>query len=307
MNKSMPLISVVMPVFNGEKYLAEAINSILSQTFTDFEFIIVNDGSTDNSENVILSYSDKRIKYLKQDNSGVGAALRYGCSFVRGKYIARMDADDISFPTRFATQLKYLESHPNVVLVSTAVYYIDEAGVQLGRSFPFTNPKVIKEVLKFSGSPICHPAVLMRAESYMRTEGYCDLQPLEDYYLWLQLSRIGLLINVPTPYLYYRVLNTSVSRSISPDQYHFLRSFLQDTVVMGLSADCFVDEFKAIYCGYEKKKYLFDKKKLIGIESVISTLLKTISLSESFVEKFICFVKNYIMFFKLFYLKKMLK
>jgi len=97
-----PLISVIMPVFNGEKYLSLAIESILEQTFTDFEFIIINDGSTDDSEKIILSYQDRRIRYIKnKENLNIGRTLNKGIDLAKGKYIARMDCDDISLPNRF--------------------------------------------------------------------------------------------------------------------------------------------------------------------------------------------------------------
>ena len=108
MNKQ-PAISVVMPVYNGRKYLREAIDSVLQQSFTDFEFIIVNDGSTDDSEEIILSYKDSRINYIKQKNTGVGGALRIGCNMAIGNYIARMDADDICLANRLFLEW-YLKS-----------------------------------------------------------------------------------------------------------------------------------------------------------------------------------------------------
>src|SRR5215212_8979259 len=104
-----PEISVILPVYNGEKFLGQAIESILGQSFPDFELIIVNDGSGDNSENIILSYTDKRVVYLKnQENSGLVSSLNRGVSVAKGKYIARMDADDISLPDRFKLQKDFL-------------------------------------------------------------------------------------------------------------------------------------------------------------------------------------------------------
>ena len=114
---SSPMISVVMPTFNGEKFIKEAIESILNQTFNDFEFIIVNDGSIDNTEKIIQSFSDKRIVYVKKEqNSGISDTLNLGISLAKGKYIARMDDDDISIPNRFERQLEVFASDLKIIV-----------------------------------------------------------------------------------------------------------------------------------------------------------------------------------------------
>src|SRR5687768_7077362 len=113
-------LSVVMPVFNGERFVASAIRSILDQTFRDFEFIIVDDGSTDQTSGIVRSYAgrDARIRVVRNDpNLGFGAALNIGCRLARGMFVARMDADDVSAPTRFAAQLDFLKNHPDVAAV----------------------------------------------------------------------------------------------------------------------------------------------------------------------------------------------
>ena len=115
-------ISVIMPVYNTkEEYLREAIESILNQTFSDFEFIIINDGSTNNVEDIILSYKDERIVYIKQENQGIVAALNNAWDKTCGEYIARMDSDDISMPDRFEKQIKFLEAKPEYSLVGGQV------------------------------------------------------------------------------------------------------------------------------------------------------------------------------------------
>lgn len=114
-SKKKPAISVLMPVYNSEKYLNEAIESILNQTFVDFEFIIINDASNDNSENIIESYQDSRIKYFKNEkNLGVAKTLNKGLKLAQGKYIARMDSDDISLPERLYKQFKFMEVYNDI-------------------------------------------------------------------------------------------------------------------------------------------------------------------------------------------------
>ena len=141
----MILISVVMPVYNGEKYLKDAIDSILNQTHTDFEFIIVNDGSTDNTANIIDSYVDSRIIHVRQENRGLPKALNVGASISKGEYIARMDADDISLPNRLKSQYLFFKSNSDISVLAGSFSYIDEKGKYLGRTFSVTFPFLIKK------------------------------------------------------------------------------------------------------------------------------------------------------------------
>ena len=126
----MPKVSVYMPVYNiKEEWLREAIESILNQTFSDFEFIIINDGSTNNAEEVILSYKDSRIRYYKQENQGYIAASNKGLELAQGEYIAKMDSDDISLPTRLEKQVEYLDNNPNIGLVGSGFQFFDKSDI----------------------------------------------------------------------------------------------------------------------------------------------------------------------------------
>src|SRR4051812_26679567 len=122
-----PTVSVLMAVYNGEQYLREAVNSILSQTFKDFEFIIIDDGSTDRSPELLASYAraDSRVKLISRPNKGLTKSLNEGLHAARGEFVARMDGDDISLPERFERQVSYLREHPEVVLVGSRVEFID--------------------------------------------------------------------------------------------------------------------------------------------------------------------------------------
>ena len=119
-----PLLSVVLCTYNDERYIAKTINSVLSQSLSDFEFIIWNDGSTDRTEEIIKSFADKRIKYYFHSNTGLGTALALACKEARGKYIARIDGDDLCLPYRFEKEIGFLDSHPDYVLVSSSVLYM---------------------------------------------------------------------------------------------------------------------------------------------------------------------------------------
>lgn len=304
MKPDNPFISVVMPVYNGEKYLRDAIDSVLNQSYTNFEFIIINDGSTDSSEDIILSYHDKRIRYHKQQNSGVGLSLTSGCSIADGKYIARMDSDDICYSERFSSQIEYLENHPDTVLVSSAVRYINDCGEDLGRSFPVTANFAIKRKLKY-GSPICHPCVMMRKDAYTLSEGYIDLEPLEDLYLWNRLSKLGKLHNLGSTLLKYRLLDGSVSRSISNEQYKLLIKLMNKVLIEDNQIDENIVDFKKTYIQYKivskslvsypgKYKSMFELDRKTKKEYYIYNLLRSLRIPESLIAFIICTLKNII-------------
>ena len=217
----LPIISVVLPVYNGELYINRAIESILNQTFTNFEFIIINDGSTDNSLNIIYSYNDKRILVYNQEQKGVASTLKYIIPKCKGKYIARMDQDDISYPNRLQIQYDYLLLH-NVSVVSNSVDFIDKDDNFLGRSFPPTNEYAIYYSLLNEGCVINHPSVMFKKSDYLQTEGYCtevgDI--FTDYYLWIQMINKGFKVhNLNVILLKYRLLANSLSTKFLLDSY----------------------------------------------------------------------------------------
>jgi glycosyltransferase involved in cell wall biosynthesis len=183
-----PKISVIMSVYNGEKYLREAIESILNQTFTDFEFITVNDGSTDNSLEIIRSYSDERIRIINNEkNIGLTKSLNKALKQSRGEYIARQDADDISSPNRFEEQMKYLKEHLEVVLLGTGVYLIDENGKIVGKRIALAKPD-IKDL--FKGNQFNHGSVMFKKEVINQLGGYNELiRYSQDYELWLRIAK----------------------------------------------------------------------------------------------------------------------
>lgn len=208
-----PLISVLMPVFNGAKYMEEAIASVCNQTVDDFEFLIINDGSTDDTAKILerRQKTDKRIKVIEQENSGIIGSLNLAVSLARGEYFARMDADDISKPDRFAKQLRYLEANPSVIAVGGAVEFIDETGHATGRSEVRQTPSEIREALKVCNC-IAHPTVLMRREIFEKITPYRKaFAHAEDYDLWLRVSEFADLANIPDVVLCYRHHNENIS------------------------------------------------------------------------------------------------
>lgn len=240
----MSEISLVMPCYNSGKYIMETIESVLIQSFSDFEFIIVDDGSTDNTKEIVLSFSDKRIKYLYQENQGVGSALRLGCSIATGKYIARIDADDICMYNRLEKEYNYLEKHRYCVLVSSAVIYIDAEGKKLGRSFPYLFHYQLKRNFKY-GNAIAHPAVMFRKDIYEKSGGYPLLKNSQDYFLWQKMIKYGRLRNLRIPLIKYRILSTSISRIVESNKdYRIMLMFLIQKMI---KEDSFSEEDINLY------------------------------------------------------------
>lgn len=230
MNKQ-PLISVVLSTYNTGNYIAEAIESILAQTYNNFEFIIWDDGSTDNTRSVVESFKDDRIRYYYHENTGLGMALRLACEKASGEYIARMDSDDFSLPTRFEKEIEFLEANSDYVLVSSAVFYIDEKGNEIGRSFPYTDSRIISK----TRSMTVHPMAMMRRESYVKAGGYLPIRFMEDDLFWSKLAKQGKFANLTEPLGKYRLLQSSLGHSRSKYDKVFLefrKKMANDDVVL---------------------------------------------------------------------------
>ena len=188
-----------MSVYNGERFLVECIDSIVNQTFTNFEFIIINDGSTDGTGAILERYAqvDDRIFVHNQENQGLTASLNTGCKLARGEYIARMDGDDISFPDRLAKQVHYMETHPEIGILGTWIEYIGENGERYGQWHTPTQPVLIGWSLIF-GTCLAHPTVIMRSDVLESLQYYRpEALHVEDYDLWTRASFSTKLANLP--------------------------------------------------------------------------------------------------------------
>ena len=196
---SNPAVSVVLPTYNDEAYIADAIESILRQSFENFEFLIIDDGSTDQTARIVRRYAktDGRIQVISQPNSGIVSALNYGISLARGHYIARMDGDDISDHRRFELQLAYLESHPSVVALGTAYTFIDERSDAIeARPVPQTVLRTKLYGPDPSSAWLCHPSTMMRTSTLRAVGGYRYYRHAEDADLWIRLEEYGELRNL---------------------------------------------------------------------------------------------------------------
>lgn len=206
-----PSISVLMPAYNTEKYVGEAIESVLNQTFKDFEFIIIDDGSTDKTWEIIQEYAkkDNRIVALKNEtNLKICKTLNRGIEIAKGKYIARMDADDWSYPDRLERQFVFMESNPNVVISGGTMEVCDESlNVLNRRRYNLTDTEIRKKLFRYS--PFCHATTIMKTELVKSVQGYnSELHGAEDYDLYFRLGSYGHFANL-ADVLYKMRVNTN--------------------------------------------------------------------------------------------------
>src|SRR5579884_2731916 len=170
-----PAVSVLMTVYNGQRYLPQAVRSILAQTFADYEFLIVDDGSTDRTPVILQQFSrvDARIRLFRHDNVGLTKSLNRALLHVRGRYLARMDADDVSLPERFARQVSFLEAHNEHVLIGGRCLLIDPDGYPIcqKREIVYEHEQIDRSLMAM-GWPLVHPAVMMRTEAVRKVGGY---------------------------------------------------------------------------------------------------------------------------------------
>jgi len=203
-----PKVSVVMPVYNAERFLDIAIDSILSQTFSNFEFIIIDDGSTDGSLKIIKSYKDPRIRLITRPNKGLAASLNEGLAEAKGQYIARMDADDISLPKRFEKQISFLDHNLDVGLLGSNYIIVDEAGQQLDITDVFTNPDDLK-VAMATCNQYGHGSVMIRTKVFENTAVYDPQIYVEDYDLFNRIAHNYKIANLKQPlYRWRRTLSS---------------------------------------------------------------------------------------------------
>lgn len=292
MKSDLPKVSVVMPVYNGEEYLSKAIESVLGQTFKNFEFIIVNDGSRDNSIDIINRYAaaDSRIKVISRENRGLIASLNEGIEKSSGKYIARMDADDICLPIRFDLQVRYLEEN-NIDICGGDYLIIDKNGNIISDIVvPFKEEMLIAMA---SGVPFAHPSVMMRKSIFDKNISYGDngYHNAEDLALWFKLYNENFSFgNVAEKILKYRDLDLSVSKTnhkgIRKDSESIFNSFINLHIKELEEYFSNVSSGKILHSrGMEKRlvivliRYLIQSKKFgIFFRTIIRNKLSSIAL-----------------------------
>lgn len=206
-------ISVLISTYNSENYIKQSIESVLSQTFSDFELIIINDGSTDNTDKIIKSFNDPRIIYIKQNNLGVSKSLNKGLKIASGKYIAKLDADDICFPFRLEKQYEFMENNPSYVVCGSYTEVIDENGeyIYTFKNVPIENEDIQKQFrIK---NCIVHSSSFYRREVAIEIGGYYEpiKQYFEDFMFFFNIIKKGNAYNFPQPLIKYRITPGSIS------------------------------------------------------------------------------------------------
>jgi glycosyltransferase involved in cell wall biosynthesis len=203
-----------MPVYNAERYLARAVESVLAQTYGDFEVLALDDGSTDRSPAILRHYAhrDDRLRVVRRPQPTLGALLNVGIDAARGMYVARMDADDVCRPRRLERQVQYLDAHPDVGIVGTGATIIDPEGYPLGpRGHPHVHDAIVRSLLDGNGAALTHPALLMRRDVVLNAGGYpSDRRTCEDVALFLRVAGVARLANIREDLLLYRTHKTSV-------------------------------------------------------------------------------------------------
>ena len=231
----MPVVSVLMPTYNAEKYLKEAIDSILNQTLTDFEFLIIDDNSKDKTKKIIGKYNDKRIKLIKGPQKGLAAALNCGIKKAQGKYIARMDADDISLPARFEKQVNYLEAHPEITVLGTWQEHFGRWNFI--HKAQQTHDECKAELL--FNCDLCHSTLMFRKEDFIKNNMlYPEGSPQEDYELWLNICNQVRFANLPEVLCRHRTYEGSITSQKKDilTTYHvkLLQKFLRENLHINL-------------------------------------------------------------------------
>lgn len=208
----MTKISVIMPVYNGEKYIEETIKSVLNQTYADFEYIIIDDGSVDDTLNIINTFSDNRIIVIKANHGGIVKALNLGLEKSSGEYIVRIDADDICVQNRFEILINYMEKHKDVVVCGSWATKIDEKGIVTGNMIypPIDDKNIVKYA--FLHNPFIHPSVIFRKSVLVQVGKYRSFKHNEDYELWTRMLKKGKGHNIPEELIRYRIHSNQITK-----------------------------------------------------------------------------------------------
>ncbi|WET01226.1 glycosyltransferase family 2 protein [Flavobacterium sp. YJ01] len=264
-----PKITVIMPVYNCELYIADAVDSILNQTYNDFELLIIDDASTDSTVSIIKNFNDERIQLIeKPKNSGYTNSLNFGLQLAKGEYIARMDGDDISLPERFEKQINFLNSNKNIIVCGSLLNIIGTNHIQ---PLPENHEDIKIAFLK--GNAMVHPSVMFRNVNDNNFSILYDTakEPAEDFDLWVRLLSIGELHNLQEVLLNYRVHDAQVSHKREIQQ---MESAMESRINMLAYLNCNIDlrernllkkilHHKSWFTFLELKEFLVLKNKLI--------------------------------------------
>ncbi len=297
-----PFISVVMPVFNGGKYLQLAIESVLNQTYTNFELVIVNDGSTDNSKEIIEGVNDNRIVLINQNNKGVSIALNNGIRKAKGEYIARMDSDDICFPERLKKQIEFFEKNPDYVVVGSNALIIDQDGAFIYES----NNPILFNPLTNLYPPLFHSSVMFRRKDIINCGYYNEevshLNAFEDQLLWIDMMELGKIGNLEESLLQYRVHPSSVTSKLGKEgklisqlltEYKKTRKLDKAKLnqILFIKKNTPLFKKQAMYYTFIAKRYLYDNDSPIkAMSNIIKSIRKDPFYFKNLLYLFLCFI-----------------
>lgn len=306
-----PLVTVLLPVYNCEKYIAAAVQSILEQTYTHFELLIIDDCSTDTTLQICKSFDDERIQIIeKEKNTGYVNSLNQGLKIAKGDYIARMDADDISLPTRFEKQVAFLEKNKEIVLCGTAFKIIDTNTII---SVPEFNEDIVIGMLQ--ECKIAHPTVMLRFSFIKKHQlSYnTEMMPAEDYDLWVSMLQNGKFHNLQECLLEYRIHEAQISQvknqiqkeraleiKVKHLQNNYLPLTLQEKEAYKKIITNSVVDFKSIYSFLKLKKGILNHKSNLN-KKLLQTFLE--SLEKKYVSLYFKHNTNYSIAILVNYLK----
>lgn len=292
---NIPKISVVLAVYNGEKYIKPSIESILAQTYKDFELIIVNDASTDSTLNIISSYNDSRI-IIHNNNQNIGqtASLNAGLRVARGKYIARTDAGDISMPERFLKQVQYLDNHANIDILGSAAYQYDIKGNFCGNVFMPNRPSTILQRIFFA-CPVIHISVMMHRERILRLGGYNEsYRILADYGLWAKALQNG--------YRFWNLSEVLAGYLVTPDSFGYSNSrdrsvkeaanIICDIALSMTGIKLSLDQAEDLYRFFVFGPHDIDGERMFKAEALFETLLLKLRIPRRDIDYLL--MKNYL-------------
>lgn len=259
-----PAVSVLMTVYNPGKYLSEAVESILNQTYQDFEFVMINDGSTDGSKKVLDDYAktDDRIRLFHQENHGLVYSLNRGLKLAKGKLVARMDSDDVSLLERLQKQVDYFSKHPDTVLLGTTFAEIDQDGRQTRVLTVLLEDDDIRRDMYFR-CPFAHGSVMFRKDAMLEIGGYRQaMWPAEDYDAWGRLRGKGDFANLPELLFQYRTGSESISSQNSDNQQKLTQK-VRDTIWRQIPTPVSQKEFSSKMTRYKRANSYHNESMLL--------------------------------------------
>ncbi len=283
---SQPLVSIILPVYNAQDYLKESLDSILNQTYTNFEFIILNDGSKDESEKVILGYTDPRIRYVSHPNMGLAGTLNVGLSLANGTYIARQDQDDISRPDRLEKQVRFLEEHPSVLLLGTRATIFSDSSSEVRVHDHATHPAILKFDLLFD-NPFVHSSVMFRRKDIELIGNYnTDRSFFEDFELWSRFSSKGSVANLREVLVEYRHHDQGLSKTTGyfKEDARYAQTLRNIEALMG-KENALYNELAALFHWDTAKLKGFSKQELFnGLTDIANKIKETFPDDTALVE-----------------------